>query len=437
MFRRGTKGATPLGARALVLRPTGHGPTVALVRLDLVMCDARVRDAIRQRVADLGIVDDTLVVCATHTHSGPGGFACGCLAQLIGTDHLRPDVVERVVASADAAIRQAHASAVPARIGFVRARDVGPAGKPLLAANRSAGDPDRLDTEVLGVRLDAADGGRRIALLLNYAVHPVWGRPADTTFSPDLSGALEASPALADGAVTIFVNGAEGDVKPRVRPDPAQTADPLAAFEAAVAPRLRAAAEQDRLRVVAATVQRDFGSPHAVHALLGQRAPLLRASTGPFGATAGDAIAAALLLPVNALWWSAFCDDARLVATFDGGFGVVASLDPWLDHPRFPVSAIALETPTGTAVLLALPGEATTALGEQVKAEGRLRRAEPVYVLGLANDHLAYVATPEECDVGTYEGRMTLFGRETSQRLVESVAAALDAVGLRGPSGGK
>ena len=100
MFRRGTKGPMPLGARALVLRPAGSGPEVAIVRLDLVMCDARLRDAIRQRVADLGIVDDTLVVCATHTHSGPGGFACAALAQIVATDHLRPDVVERVVGAA-------------------------------------------------------------------------------------------------------------------------------------------------------------------------------------------------------------------------------------------------------------------------------------------------------------------------------------------------
>ena len=300
--------------------------------------------------------------------------------------------------------------------------------------NRASTDPNRLDTEVLGIRLDAAEGGKRIALLFNYSVHPVWGRPGDAVFSPDLSGALEADVALSDGAVTVFVNGAEGDVKPRVRPEPGVAADPIAPFVAAVAPRLRAAATQDRLRVVASTARRDFGSPRFVHALWGARAPLLRASEGPFGATAGDAVAAALLLPVNALWWSAFCDDARLVATFDGGFGAVASLDAWLDHSRFPVSAITLETPTGTAVLLGLPGEATTALGERIKAEGRLRRAEPVYLLGLANDHMAYVATPEECDASTYEGRMTLFGRDASEHLVETVAAALDAVGLGGPT---
>jgi hypothetical protein len=109
------------------------------------------------------------------------------------------------------------------------------------------------------------------------------------------------------------------------------------------------------------------------------------------------------------------------------------SLGPYLGHTTFPAGAVRLETPSGTALLAWTPGEPTTAVGERIKAEGRLRGARPVYVLGLANDHLAYVGTADECDAGTYEGRMTLFGPGTADLLLESLGAAFDAVGLAAP----
>ncbi len=428
LFATGTPGPHVLGARALVIRPSGTGAPLAICRLDLVMVDRRVTAGVLARVRDLGFTPDTLILAATHTHSGPGGHASTCLAQALGTDHARPDVIERIVHAATSAIRAAHGAAVPARLGFVRADDRDAAGKPLLARNRSDPDPDRLDTEVLGLRLDAADGDRRIALLLVYALHPVWGRPKNRVFDPDVAGALERLATAADGAPVVFVNGAEGDVAPRMgRGDPALP-PPLASFEAAVAEGLKPRATSSTLALRAVTVRREMGSARYVESLFGPREALNDLDRRPFGRSFAEVAAEGLLVPANALLWSAGVPDVRMCGSFAGGFGAVVRLDPWLDGSDLPVGAVRLETEKGTALLAWAACEPVTAVGEAVKAAGRARGASPVYVIGLANDYLAYVAGDPEIARPTYEGRMTLFGSGTAARVVESLGAAFDAV---------
>jgi hypothetical protein len=428
MFAAGKPGPSALGARALVLRPAaGRGPPLAICRLDLVMVDAVVHDAVAQRVADLGVTADTLLLCATHTHSGPGGFSAEPLAEVLATDHFRPDVRERVVAAATEAVRAAHARAVPAAIGFVRARDEDGERAPILARSRR-GVADRVDREVLGLRVDALGGGPRIALLLCYGVHPTWGRPSDTAFSGDLARALEDSAALADGATTLFVNGAGGDVKPRFsRPER------LAAFEAAVAAPLARPATEAALRVAATSVGRDLGTPRFLLDLAGPRERFAPTGDGVFAGGVPGALSGALCLPVNAFLWSVFGPDGRVAATFDGSFGVVCSLDSWMGTTTFRFGAVRLETPGGTALLAWVPGEPVTSVGERIKAAGRLAGADPVFVLGLTNGYLGYAAGPEEYAAGGYEARCTLFGPETAPRIEEAVLEAAAGVGLRVP----
>src|SRR5206468_2496618 len=97
MFRRGTPASEFLGAKAVVIRPSGEGHPLAICRLDLVMCDGRIRERVLRGVADLGVADETLVLCATHTHSGMGGFTETPLACALAVDHGRPEVEDRVV----------------------------------------------------------------------------------------------------------------------------------------------------------------------------------------------------------------------------------------------------------------------------------------------------------------------------------------------------
>jgi len=62
----------PLFSRALVL---GHGTRrIALVSVDLLLITRPLREAVMKRLSAEGPVPDGVVLCATHTHSGPGGY---------------------------------------------------------------------------------------------------------------------------------------------------------------------------------------------------------------------------------------------------------------------------------------------------------------------------------------------------------------------------
>ena len=440
MFRAAEPATSFLGAKAVVIRPAEHGATLAICRLDVVMCDARFKAAVLDRVADLGIVEDTLHLCATHTHSGFGGFSRTCLACAIATDHYRASAFDRVVAAAAAAIRAAAKDAVPARIGFVRARDERADQRPILAKNRAqASDRDRVDREVQGIRLDAADGRRRIALLLAYAVHPTSERRQATRLSGDLVTRLESSAAIGAGAPVLFVNGAEGDVGPRVevtRPGDPPSLD-VAAFEAAVAGPLSARATDERLRLAASAVRRDLGTPRYLVPFdaVNPRSNVEDAAVRPFSSGFWNGVGNAFCLPVNALIWSAACPDVRLFATPRGAVGVVAGLADCVDTRVWPFFVVRLETEHGATALLGIPGEVTTAVGERLKESARFRGASRAIVLGLCDDHFAYVADADEHAQGTYEARSTLFGSDTAEHVFEALDAALDAAGFKPPSG--
>jgi hypothetical protein len=71
----------PVEARALVVAGAGGRPRVGLVSLDILIATPSLRDAIRERVAPLDL--DGLIVAATHTHSGPGGYFASRISEAV------------------------------------------------------------------------------------------------------------------------------------------------------------------------------------------------------------------------------------------------------------------------------------------------------------------------------------------------------------------
>ena len=64
---------TRLFSRALVLERDGH--KLALAQVDLFMVPGGMVQQIGERLADLGLSERNIVISASHTHSGPGGYA--------------------------------------------------------------------------------------------------------------------------------------------------------------------------------------------------------------------------------------------------------------------------------------------------------------------------------------------------------------------------
>lgn len=427
-----------LGARALVLRPAQGGPPLVLVRLDLTTSDPWLVEALRERLAGLGVVAPLLVVSATHTHSGIGGYARDALGTTLALDHFDPEVFDAVVTAAADAVRRAHALARPARLAVALARDRGADGVPILARRRSGADFDAIDDRVVALRVEA-DEGRTLALVVNHGVHATAVRRDHMAFDRDIVGAVEEQLGwrLPGHPLVLFANGALGDVAPRVartpqRPEALREAGER--FADAIAPALLAPPARARLRVQGARVERDLGSPHAF-ATLGARGTWLeevpmRPFDGPLAGVAGDLV----LLPANALLWSLTLTDVRVAGSLGGTLGVQLSLRHALSRPRQPAGALLL-TLAGEAgeaplrlPLLWVTGEPSTAVGQAWRAAFAEPGGPVPMVLGCTNGSMAYITSAEEQHHGTYEATATLYGQATEALLTEMLRAARDAL---------
>jgi neutral ceramidase len=205
-FAKGTLDA--LEARVLALSDGNRA--IAFVTLDLCFTfDEKAMDQIRNDVR--GAVDE-VIFHASHTHSGP-------------TYSEAPQAVQHAVPRIAGAIRAAAASMVPVQIGNGW-------GQTYIGFNRryveTSGEVQmfwRNETKVsttfpvdptMGViRVDRRDG-TPLAILVNYACHPVVLGPDSFNYSADYPGEMRRTveQALGRGVMAFFLQGAPGDINP-------------------------------------------------------------------------------------------------------------------------------------------------------------------------------------------------------------------------------
>lgn len=432
----------PLTARALVLRPRGQ-PPVALVRVDAIGMTAEIHEAVAAEVAALGFRSEGVVLSATHTHSGVACFMRSGLARLAAMDNFRPEIEAAIVKACVDAIRRAHADAVPAALRLARAKDRGPDGDTVIASNRRARrlppgtiPHDAIDDEIGLLQVVRRDDGATVALVVNYAVHPTVFGARNLEFSADLAGGIERgfSDRL-DGAPVLFINGAEGDVRPRRITIPHGWERCLEAggvMADMALPALEGAPLHDRIRLSAAIGWKELGSPRSLVALGRDR--FLDGEGGVVGALTFP-ITQAITLPVNLLLWALGFTNVRISLTWNGGLAAIVHLGPLIERTQARVGSLRLQTGDEDVALIGIPGEATHDLGLALRAEATRRGANRTFLLGLTQDHIGYIASRREYRRGGYEAQSTLFGEETAAEVSEAARALLGALGYAKPLG--
>jgi len=198
----------PLEARVLALSDGDR--TVALVTLDLCYTfDAGAMDQIRAAVRP---AIDEVIFHASHTHSGP-------------TYSEAPAALEHAVPRIAAAIQEAARSMTPAQAGNGW-------GQIQLGFNRRYLESDGtvrmfwrneakisttfpVDPTVGVIRVDRRDG-TPLAVLVNYACHPVVLGPDNVRYSADYPGEMRryVEQELGHGVMAFFLQGASGDINP-------------------------------------------------------------------------------------------------------------------------------------------------------------------------------------------------------------------------------
>ncbi len=110
-----TKVRDPLTARAIVL---GDGVRkVVLVSVDLLVVSPALRDAVLQALNRAGADLDGILLCATHTHSGPGGYWDIPSAVPFMGDY-RQTIFDRLVKGIVEAVRTAEKGMGPADVSW-------------------------------------------------------------------------------------------------------------------------------------------------------------------------------------------------------------------------------------------------------------------------------------------------------------------------------
>jgi neutral ceramidase len=358
---RGTR--DPLAARALVLESAGR--RVAWVALDLLAVDGTFTAEVERRLESAGVAPVTLILSASHTHSGPGAFVDSAVLGWLALDRLDRAVREALVDATVSAIRQADAARRPARLAAASV------SAPNLTRSRLG---QALDEELLVVKVTAARG-EPVALVWNYAIHGTMLGPRNLRLSGDVMG--EASTRLERelGVPVLFVNGAVGDVSPAGHGE--RAAAETGAQLAAVAQTGWAQAEpipRPMLAVERTTVALP-GAALSMRNCLRGWAP--RVLTLPLG--------------------SVFPRETTLTAVAVGDTGWVT-----------------------------VPGELQTSLGRGIKRAAGLRH---VLVAGLSNEYLGYLIAAADYDRPTYVSCGSVYGPQTGDCLAEAAATVLSAAG--------
>jgi neutral ceramidase len=430
-----------LYARAFFFRDV-TGRQLALVSCDLFAIPRGLHAKVANSLAPKGVGPDELILAATHTHQSPGNYMSsrlynGFASPLPGfredlLDFLTLQISEAVVAAIESSGTGFSASLVlkqgpiedlvrnRAPEAFDQNRDRadtlrdGPAAPPTcpLPCPRYRGV--YRTAEVLEIHHGSASGSQATAALVFFAVHPTAMTDRFEFYSPDLVGRAmqrleHRSPA--PGFVAGFFNGAEGDVSPRWEKRDAsevrKLGDILADGVQALLDRPEGPREDDpRIRSRFESVKRsEFcggAEPMFGVAVIGGAADG-RTDFYQLGWRRGP----------NAIREQRqIRGQGRKQPALDAKFLPDLRISRLVSPPRhFPREVPVSVAELGPLLVAAVPVEMTTTMGRRLRA--KLSNGEPgrhVAVIGLANEYLSYVATPDEYDVQDYEGGSTLFG---------------------------
>lgn len=208
----------PLTARALVF--DDGDSKIAIVALDILSLRPAQATRIRELVATaIGTRPEAVMLNVSHTHAGPqahtGGVKIGGAQKSLSPAEHRfidslPDAIVSVVTEAASRLEPARVDAGSGTVALgVNRRERTPDGRTILGWN-----PEGIwDREVGVLRVDRTDG-TTLALVVNFACHPVVVGPEDPAINADFAGPLRRRIDTELSTTTLFLQGAGGNVLP-------------------------------------------------------------------------------------------------------------------------------------------------------------------------------------------------------------------------------
>jgi neutral ceramidase len=438
-----------------------RGERLALVQCDLGAISSLLHAQVaRSIVHETDIAVDRLLLSATHTHAGPGGYFGELFYNYWGAN--RPGYDPRIVTFLTERIAEAvliaYRTRAPARLAIGHTTLYGLTYNRSLAAyaqNQSRSTPDEslwtmlpeylaVDPTLTMLRLDRIDGTRThpLGAWTNFAIHGTALPPSNDLYSGDVHAAAERSLEWAiqrqyrvtSEVIHALTNGAAGDVTPAVSTQDFEEAERLGLHLGAKAFELFQELDfrlTDAVQLDSNYEEVSFLVPHIVddmavcqQAMVGVPVPesAVAERALSYGLTLGTQAGGRLAAPQGCQTWKR------------QALGPLQDLNPTTDFP----STLTVQTlRINDLLLLAVPGEMTVEMGRRVQQAALQQAAythqgmKQAVLVGLANHHVGYFTTPEEYTQQHYEGAATLYGQASGPfiasrvlRLVEQMAVS-------------
>ena len=338
----------PLYARALALSKGNE--TFVFVSVDLVLIDAKLRSAVLKGINEKEpLRREQLILFATHTHSGTGAIG-GRFWQRFIMGKFKKEIFKMT------ADRIAEAALNALNNPVLAYAEYGEAGIDEWVENRmdeKLNDPDLLRT------LRFKDGeGKIIAWMTLMAAHPTLFPASDLLYSADFPGVINQQlENSAPDSISLFVNGAAGDLRPKTGPFNDRT-ERMNAYGSQIAEKIKSLSFKE--------------------------------------------------IPLEAGPWKGVFEKARL-PRLRVRLGKIPI--PTLIGARiFPRHSTFQAVRLGRYLFLAFPVELSAEVGRAVEQDARARHFVP-FIVGYANDYIAYVVPRRYYrDTRQYESQVSFYG---------------------------
>lgn len=208
----------PLYATALALDDE-DGAGVMLISADLVACTGITVEVRARLSAELGLPISHIMLCASHTHSGP------LTQRFLGMGEFPAEyagwLVERLTEAASAARN----ALVPVSLHFGKGTCEANRLRRVWPKNKLPFDPDPapdIDRSAAIILLTDL-GAKPIAAVYSYAMHPVTLGGSNRLFSADWVGSASRHIEARIGVPVVFLQGCAGEINPTATASPEAT----------------------------------------------------------------------------------------------------------------------------------------------------------------------------------------------------------------------
>jgi len=415
-----------LAAQALVLDDGAN--KIAIVGVDLLALGARIADDIRERAAArTGIPADSILVCATHTHSAPAfnifatprADAKPVDGRDLEWERALPKKIASVIVAAHSNLEPTtiRAAAAPFKLGINR-RLMRPRRQIQLAANRSG--PADAEVVALGAY---RPNGTAIAFVMNYPCHGVVLCEDNLLYSRDWPGfamdEIESASAssTASRPISIFLQGATGNIDPRSRGNFEVAEQNGRAMGRAAFDALQRASSLNDARISSRRIALNLALKDLSADLAIARDCAAETQASLDSHRGGEGYQLKRLRDHHAQSLAAL---TALEALEEQN-----RRDRRVDMARRELATAMSIVTVGNLALVGIPGELFVELGLALKANPHFAQT---FVAGYCNDLIGYIPTRAAYAEGGYEVDTARIAAGTGETIVDTALSALDAM---------